>query len=68
ASQLGLGVLVGAVIAALLDAMSGGEALGGIGAVTLPAMSATVVVVGLIAALGPARRGLQIQPTVALRE
>ena len=68
ASQLGVGVLVGAVIAALLDAMSGGEALGGIGAVTLPAMSAIMVVVGLMAALGPARRGLQIQPTEALRE
>ena len=34
----------------------------------LPVVAAFMTVVGLLAALGPARRGLSIQPTEALRE
>jgi ABC-type antimicrobial peptide transport system permease subunit len=34
----------------------------------LPVVVMIVIVVGLMAAFGPARRGLSIQPTEALRE
>jgi ABC-type antimicrobial peptide transport system permease subunit len=36
--------------------------------VLLPVVASIVLAVGLLAALGPARRGLRIQPTEALRE
>lgn len=51
-AQLGLGVAV-----ALHDAF-----------VLMPIVAAIVVAVSLMAALGPARRGLAVQPTEALRE
>jgi ABC-type antimicrobial peptide transport system permease subunit len=35
--------------------------------VLLPIFGAVMLVVGLLAALGPARRGLRIQPSEALR-
>ncbi|HEX2187695.1 MAG TPA: ABC transporter permease, partial [Longimicrobiaceae bacterium] len=65
--QLGLGVAVGLAVAGLLEALSGGEILGGRGLVLLPVVAALMVAVGLLAALGPARRGLRIQPSEALR-
>jgi ABC-type lipoprotein release transport system permease subunit len=34
----------------------------------LPAVSVLMAVVGLLAVVGPARRGLRVQPTEALRE
>jgi ABC-type antimicrobial peptide transport system permease subunit len=40
----------------------------GNGAVVLPMVAALMIVVGLLAALGPARRGLRIHPIEALRE
>jgi hypothetical protein len=59
AAQLGAGVLGGVVIAAafVMD-----------GLVILPGVAALMIIVGLLAALGPARRGLAVQPTEALRE
>ena len=65
--QLGLGVAVGVGAAAFFDFTSGGELLGSVGKPLLPAMSIVMIVVGLLAAIGPARRGLRIQPTEALR-
>jgi ABC-type antimicrobial peptide transport system permease subunit len=35
--------------------------------VLLPALAITMAIVGVLAALGPARRGLSIEPTEALR-
>ena len=64
---VGPGVVVGVGAAAFFDAVSGGELLGSIGRPLLPAMSIVMIAVGLIAAIGPARRGLRIQPTEALR-
>jgi ABC-type lipoprotein release transport system permease subunit len=34
----------------------------------MPAIAGLMLIVGLLAALGPARRGLAVQPTEALRE
>jgi ABC-type antimicrobial peptide transport system permease subunit len=40
----------------------------GHGAVILPLVALFMTVTGLLAAIGPARRGLRIQPIEALRE
>jgi putative ABC transport system permease protein len=66
--QLTLGVAVGIGVAALLEGLTGNELMDGKGAVILPAVSVFMLLVGLLAAVGPARRGLRIQPTEALRE
>jgi putative ABC transport system permease protein len=65
--QLSAGVLAGLALAGLLELATGGEALSGRGAVLLPAVALLMIVTGLIATFGPARRGLSIQPTEALR-
>ncbi len=67
AGQLALGLAAGVAAATLLEALTGGGLMRGRGAVILPALAAVMAVVGLLAALGPARRGLRIQPTEALR-
>jgi putative ABC transport system permease protein len=66
-AQIGAGLIVGIGSAALLDYTTGGQLLAGRGGVILPALTALMVGVGLMAALGPARRGLAIEPTEALR-
>lgn len=68
AVQLASGLVAGVALALVLDSASGGEVLGQSGRVTLPAVAIVIIVVGLAAAVGPARRGLHIQPTDALRE
>jgi putative ABC transport system permease protein len=68
AAQLAAGVVVGLGAATILDRVSGGEALGPGGRLALPAIAALMIGVGMFAALGPARRGLRIQPIQALRE
>jgi ABC-type antimicrobial peptide transport system permease subunit len=67
-AQLSIGLLVGVAVAVLLDVLLQGELMGGQWAVLVPAVSTIMLAVGLLAALGPARRGLRIQPTEALRE
>jgi ABC-type lipoprotein release transport system permease subunit len=37
-------------------------------ALLLPTVAVLMMAIGLLAALGPARRGLAVQPTEALRE
>jgi putative ABC transport system permease protein len=66
-AQLGAGVTVGLAVAAALDTMSGGSMLDGNGRVLLPGVTGLMLATGLLAALGPARRGLAVQPTEALR-
>jgi hypothetical protein len=66
-AQLGAGVLAGLVLAAGVDRIAG-DALGDRTPVLLPAVAALMVMVGLLAALGPALRGLAVPPTEALRE
>lgn len=65
--QLAFGLVAGAATAALADLAAGGEMLHGRGVVLLPIVACVMLVVGLLAALGPARRGLRIQPSEALK-
>ncbi len=65
--QLALGVGLGLTMAVALDLLSGGELMNGTGLLLVPGTAAFMLVVGLLAAAGPARRGLRVQPTEALR-
>jgi putative ABC transport system permease protein len=67
ALQLTSGVAVGIVLALLIDRASDGEMLGPLALGLVPITALLMVLVGLFASLGPARRGLRIQPTEALR-
>ena len=63
-AQVGAGVLVGIVLAAAINQAAGGVLPLGL----LPLAAALMLVIGLLAAFGPARQGLAVQPTEALRE
>lgn len=54
--QLALGVGVGLTMAVALDLLSGGELMNGTGLLLVPGTAAFMLVVGLLAAAGPARR------------
>jgi putative ABC transport system permease protein len=62
-AQLLAGTVVGLLLAAAIIGPMDPQIL-----VLLPVVAAIMVVVGLLAALGPARRGLAVQPTETLRE
>jgi ABC-type antimicrobial peptide transport system permease subunit len=51
----------------MADRASEGEMLGSFGRGLLPIAALAMVLVGLFATIGPARRSLRIQPTQALR-
>jgi predicted permease len=65
--QFGLGVVVGLTLTTLVDRATGGLLLSGDEVFILPAIVLLMTVVGALAAWGPARRALSIQPTEALR-
>jgi len=67
ALQLAAGIVVGTVLALMIDRASEGEMLGSFGRALLPVTAVLMTIVGLFATIGPARRGLRIQPTEALR-
>jgi putative ABC transport system permease protein len=67
ARQLALGVGIGLATAIALNLLTQGELMGDAGMLLVPATAAFMLVVGLLAAFGPARRGLRVQPTEALR-
>jgi predicted permease len=67
ALQLSAGVAVGIVMALMIDRASDGEMLGLFGRALVPVTAVVMTIVGLFATIGPARRGLRIQPTEALR-
>jgi predicted permease len=67
ALQLAAGIVVGTVLALIINRASEGEMLGTFGRPLLPVTAVIMTIVGLFATLGPARRGLRIQPTEALR-
>jgi predicted permease len=67
ARQIALGLLVGIVAAAVIDRLTGGELMGGRAGILLPVFGLIMTVIAIIAAIGPARRGLRIEPSEALR-
>lgn len=66
--QIGAGALLGLVAAYLLGRYLPVEQIGGLPIPgILPGAAAFMLIIGALAALGPARRGLRINPTEALR-
>jgi len=66
--QLAAGAAVGAALGFWFEKASGGVIMRGNFTVVLPAVVLVMMAVGFLAALGPARRSLRIQPTEALKE
>jgi ABC-type antimicrobial peptide transport system permease subunit len=66
--QLAVGAALGMAMAAMLENTSGDSSTPSHAAVILPAVALFMMGVGVLAALGPARRCLGIEPTEALRE
>ena len=67
ARQVAIGLAVGIVAAAVVDRLAGGEMMRGMAGVLLPTFGVALALVALLAALGPARRALRVQPSEALR-
>jgi predicted permease len=67
AVQVGLGVVLGVVGAILIAPLADDPVLAERLAMVTPAIVLIMVVVGVVAAFGPARRSLRIQPTEAVR-
>ena len=65
--QLALGLGIGLVVTIAINRVSGGAMMSGTGLLLVPVTVALMLVVGLLAATGPVRRGLRVQPTEALR-
>jgi predicted permease len=64
--QIGIGIAVGIGIAALMQ-LAAGRGISGPVALLLAGVAALMSIVGLTAAIGPARQALRIQPTEALK-
>jgi predicted permease len=67
AAQVGTGVVLGALGAMVIAPLSDDVVLAERLALVTPAIALIMVVVGVVAAYGPARRSLRIQPTEAVR-
>jgi hypothetical protein len=67
-AQLGAGIAAGVAIASAFEWLGPGGTMGDKAAIILPSVVALMFTVGLLAVVGPARRGLAVQPTEALRE
>jgi predicted permease len=65
--QLVTGVMGGLAMAEVVVRILGGSFLTGEGTHLLPLVALAMTVTGLLATLGPVRRGLAVQPTEALR-
>jgi hypothetical protein len=68
ALQLGLGILLGVLGAMLIAPLNDDVVLAERLAMVTPAIALIMLVVGAVAAYGPARRSLRIQPAEAVRE
>jgi ABC-type antimicrobial peptide transport system permease subunit len=67
-AQLGAGAAVGLIAALGLQHILEGDMVGDYRAMLLPLAVLLMMTMGVIAAVGPARQGLRIQPIEALRE
>jgi putative ABC transport system permease protein len=67
-AQLGIGVLFGLLGAFAVDRLLGRGPVADGRVIMLPIVALLMMTIGLLAAFDPARRGLSIQPTEALRE
>jgi predicted permease len=67
-AQLGAGAGVGILAAISLEQLLEGDMIRSQHAVILPLVALVMAAVGTLSAIGPAREGLRIQPTDALRE
>ena len=67
AGQVGIGMGLGLVFAFGIHLLSGGQAVGGRAAMLMLPVSLAMALIAFRAAVGPARRGLSIPPTEALR-
>jgi len=66
--QMAAGAALGIVIAVLLEYATDGGLMKGNGGIVLPIITVVMLGVGLLAAAGPARAGLRVHPTEALRQ
>ena len=67
-AQLLAGAGLGAAVAVILDRAADGAMMSGQATMATTGVVLLMTLVGLLAALGPARRGLSIEPTEALRD
>jgi predicted lysophospholipase L1 biosynthesis ABC-type transport system permease subunit len=67
-AQLGAGIALGLAVASAIEWIGPGGTMGDNALLLLPSVAALMSFVGLLAALGPARRGLAVHPTEALRD
>jgi predicted permease len=67
-AQLALGIAAGIGLAWVMDHVTGGGMLSGRAWALLPSVAVLMAGVGFLAAWGPARRVLEVQPTEALRQ
>ena len=67
AAQIGAGIAAGLAVLALVQWLGGADVMGDRGQVLMPGVAGLMFTVGVLAALGPARRGLAVQPMEALR-
>src|SRR6185503_4173051 len=61
--QIAVGIGIGIIVAGVLDNALNGGWTGRRGELVLPAVVGLMALIGVIAAIGPARRALRIQPT-----
>ena len=66
-AQIGAGIAAGLTVAGILEWVTPGGNVGGKALILFPTVAAVMFAVGLLAAAGPARRGLAIEPTEALQ-
>ncbi len=66
--QLALGGAVGIAVAVALNLAMNGSVFHGRNLLVIPAVCLLMMVIGMLAAVGPARRSLRIHPMEALRE
>ena len=67
-AQLGAGAVLGLIAAVGLEQILEGDMIRNYRAMLLPLVGVLMVTIGVLAAIGPARQGLRIQPIEALRE